>query len=421
MTAYFKSFIAATTLLVLISGSAIAGERINLKVETAGTYIIPAYQEIATGFMANHPDISVTVTAPNESWDDMVQRTLRDGITNSLPDVTEQGLNTFQAIADKNLAVPIEDLDTPLSALAIEGHSKALLALGEYNGKHWGLPFRLATPIIYVNGDLVRSAGGNPESLPQNWEELMELAHRITALGNGRMGAYIDYQADGAWMFLTLLNLEGGRAMTPDGRVAFDGPEGLRAMNWLHKAALAGMVDLTRPQARQSFIAGKIGFFVTAGSLVEAFKGQIADRFEFRTASLPRPAATSRIPVGGGLLMVNTNDPARRKAAWDFVRYATGPDAQTILVRKTGMMPSNTIPATLPQMLGSFYAENPLHRANLDQLAVVTDWFAFPGQNAVQITHLLRDGMQKIVTLQKSPEEGLKQMADQVRQRLPQK
>lgn len=411
------SLFACLTLAGIAPASA---EEAPLTVVTVGTYVKPVYEEIAKRFMAEHPDIPVKIESYVESWDDQLQRTILDNLTGTRPDITEQGFNRFSALVDRGFAVPIDPFIAGEADWSNEGWGPALTSLGEHQGKHWGLPFRMATPILYYNADLVRAAGGDPDRLPETWPELIALAGKISALGDGKMGMYFEYEADGAWMFLTLLHLQGGRAMQPDDRtIAFDGPEGLKALTLLGDIGRSGMVDMPREQARQGFTAGTVGFVVTAGSQIGTFERQSAGKFELRTAPLPRLSENARVPVGGGLLMVHSDDPARQKAAWEFVKYAAGPIGQTLLVRQTGMMPSNDLPAQREELLGGFYRDAPLQQANLKQVPIVTGWYTFPGPNSVKITHVIRDYMRRVITLELPPADALSAMRQDVQALLP--
>lgn len=413
---YSRLAFAAIFSIATMSGTwSKAAEQIHLRVTTANTYIKPIYEQIAKNFMAENPDIVVSIEVPTESWDDQVQRTLLDGLTGSMPDVTEEGLNRFQSIADRGFAIPIDPMISHEADFQSLGYDQRLLDLTSYKGQHWGLPFRMATPILYFNADLIRKAGGDPGNLPTTWSGIITLANHITKLGDGNMGMFIEYDADGAWMFLTLLNLEGGAAMRSDNKtVAFDGPEGLRALELVQDIGKSGMIDMPRAQARQSFSAGKIGFLISAGSQIASYQKQSSGKFTLGTAPLPRPSVDSRVPVGGGLLMIHSTDTKKQAAAWKFIKFATGPAAQTILVEKTGMMPSNDIPAARSDLLGQFYRNNPLHRANLEQLPFVTGWYTFPAPNSVKITDKIRNIMRSVVTNETTPKSAIDKMKTDV-------
>lgn len=117
--------------------------------------------------------------------------------------------------------------------------------------------------------------------------------------------------------------------------------------------------------------------------------------------------------TGGMAALILTDDPAKRAAAWDYIRFATGPVGKTILVTSTGYMPVNTI-ALEEQYLGKFYDEHPNWKPGALQLLLARAWFAWPGTNAVEITKVISDSTVGI-TNGADPKETLTTMAAEAR------
>jgi multiple sugar transport system substrate-binding protein len=84
------------------------------------------------------------------------------------------------------------------------------------------------------------------------------------------------------------------------------------------------------------------------------------------------------------------------KAAWKYIKFATGPIGATMMVNATGYMPATPLPVQL-DLLASFYRDNPNHMISIRQQDVITDWYAFPGQNALRITDGINGHLQTIV------------------------
>jgi len=225
---------------------------------------------------------------------------------------------------------------------------------------------------------------------------------------------FFDYQADGNWTFQALLNLQGGQLVTPDGKMGFNNTVGLSALKTLSEIGRSGMIDMPREQARQAFAAGTLGMYVGSSAQLGNLLKASGNKFSIGTAPLPNSASNARIPVGGGIYMLTTKDPKKQAAAWEYIKFATGPVAQTLLVEQTGVMPSNDLPARDPNLLGQFYARNPLHQASLAQLSIVTTWTAFPGPNSVKIGDKIRDHLRAVVTLKSKPDAALSSMTKDV-------
>ncbi|TIQ73256.1 MAG: ABC transporter substrate-binding protein, partial [Mesorhizobium sp.] len=124
------------------------------------------------------------------------------------------------------------------------------------------------------------------------------------------------------------------------------------------------------------------------------------------------------MPTGGMIAVILTDDPGKRAAAWDYVRFATGPEGQSIVVPNTGYMPTNTL-ALDKDHLGAFYDKHPNWYTSVLQTPRARPWFSWPGDNGVQIAQVLRDEMTAIALGSKEPEAALADMASQVRALLP--
>jgi multiple sugar transport system substrate-binding protein len=84
------------------------------------------------------------------------------------------------------------------------------------------------------------------------------------------------------------------------------------------------------------------------------------------------------------------------------------------MVKATGYFPANTIPANDPDMLKPFYAQNPNHLIAVKQLPVLTGWYAFPGENGLKITDVIKDRLQTVVSKEAQPEVALADMSKAV-------
>ena len=303
------------------------------------------------------------------------------------------------------------------------GYSRSILSLGNHKGKQYGLAFAVSTPIMYANADLVKKAGSDPEHLPQTWEEVIDLAGKIDALGDHVHGLYFDWSITGNWLWQALVFSNGGTMLTEDEkRVAFDGPAGVKAINLLHDMVTkTNMPNITRPESRQSFAAGSIGMHITSTSQLGAVTRMIGDKFELRTSTFPLPKdqADSKVPAGGNMAVIHTKDPKMQKAAWEYIKFATGKIGSTYMVKATGYMAGNELPPKDPALLGTFYKDHPTYMASIRQLPIMAQWYAFPGKNGLKITDVIKDHLNRVVTKQGDPRMILKEMARDVRNLLP--
>src|SRR5436189_5960804 len=112
-------------------------------------------------------------------------------------------------------------------------------------------------------------------------------------------------------------------------------------------------------QSLHQFIAGKIVIFFDTPARLRQVTDLIGDKFTLRTAIFPVDnKAKGGLPTGGNAAIITTRDAKKQKAAWEFLKFVTGPEAQKIVVETTGYLPTN-LRATGPEFLGQYYDKNP--------------------------------------------------------------
>jgi multiple sugar transport system substrate-binding protein len=168
----------------------------------------------------------------------------------------------------------------------------------------------------------------------------------------------------------------------------------------------------------QDFVSGNLAVLQSSTSRLGGFNKQIGGRFDLRTARMPIQK-DGRLPAGGNVAMMFTKDPVKQKAAWEYIKFATGPQGATTMVKGTGYFPANTIPANDPSMLKPFYEQNPNHLTAIKQLPVLTGWYAFPGENGLKVTDVIKDRLQTVVSKEAQPEAALADMSKAVQALLP--
>ena len=393
-------------------------------VELSVQYSIPELfrglmENVAEAFTRQNPGIRIAYRAPEQDYEAIMQRNLRDAVTRQLPDVAFHGLNRQRTLLERDIPVDLAPLMRQDPAIAAQGYSETLLSLGQVGGKQTGIGFALSTPILYYNVDLMRRAGGNPEAPPASWDEVIALARAIQ--GETTTGMFFDWTITGNWSWQGLVFSHGGAMLNADEtRVAFAEEPGRRAMRTLRRMVDEGRMPDIRPATLFSdFFAGRMGIAMQSTAQLGRFNREIGGRFPLLTGRYPLPGPNARIPAGGNVGMIFTRDAQKQDAAWKFIKFATGPEGATMMVNHTGYMPATVIPAQREEMLGRFYRENPNHMTTFRQADSITGWYAFPGQNALRITDTINDHLQAVVAKRAEADATLERMAADVQALLP--
>lgn len=414
-----KQILFATALATGLASPATADTTIRVH------YAIPtiwadAQTKLADAFMAANPDVKVVIDGPAESYEDGVQRILRESVAGTLPDVAYVGLNLWRVLQARELAQPLDGFIGDSAAFEAEGYTPALRSLGQFDGVQYALGTSASTLVMYVNPTLVEQAGGSMEAFPADWDGITALAAKIDALSPTIDGIWLQRHD---WRFQSLLGSFGGRPMTPDeSDITFDDAAGIAAANLMARFATeGGMKSYGVDDARQAFPAGTLGIMLESSSLLNRFIEGAGDKFDVTVMPLPISAdpASVYFPTGGSGIVMLATDPAQQAATWRYMQFVTGAEGAKIIVENTGFAPTNAKVIADASYLADFYAKNPDHKPGHEQIAAhAGPWYAFPGAEGVAVTDLIAAALTEITDGGANPEATVKDLAVTVRARL---
>ncbi|MET0258116.1 MAG: ABC transporter substrate-binding protein [Methylobacterium sp.] len=400
------------TLLALGPGAARATE---LTVYHAWPNHVSWQSEIARRFTAEHPDVTIRFQAPATDYNEGLISVIRQSLAGTAPDVFMVGSHLVRELVSRGIVQPIDDLAAGRDMAAL-GYTPEVLAFTQVDGAQVGLPWTSSTPVMFFNADLVRRAGGDPAAMPRTWDETIALAGRIQALGEGVMGMYYT-PGDDDWMTQNLLANAGLKPLADDGTIAFATPGGRDALTLFerfHKEG--GQTAISDEDARQQMFAGKLGLYFNSTAAVRSFEREIGPRFAWGTAVMPTLVPDGGVAAGGMAAVILASDPARRRAAFDYVLFGTSAASQALIVENTGYMPVNTGATAL---LAPFYAEHPAFETSTKQLSRAYPWFGWPGRNGPRISRIVLDTMSGIANGQITGAQGAAQAAREIEAQLP--
>jgi len=380
------------------------------------------HQPLADEFMKNNPDVKINFLAPAPGYNDGQQQVLRAAVTGNLPDVYFSGYNlTAELVHTLAPRKQITDLAPFIEkdggqAFLDKNYSPKMSALGMVDGKQYGLPVNASSPIIYVNAELVRKAGGDPENMPKTFDGLIQLANKIHAQDAkvSGMGYDINLWPDD-WLWQALITNQGGKLVDETTKtVGFDNEIGLNALKLARRFVTEGGQNLLDwDQSRQQFGAGLTGFIFSTPAHVQTIEALVGDRFKLVTSTFPLDnPEKGGVPTGGNSAVMLTQDKEKQDAAWKYMKWVTGPEAQNVIVRITGYLPTNKL-ATGPEFLAPYYAEHPNVKTASLQAERSLPWAGYPGGDSVRIWRTQRDIIGTVMRGEVTPEAGLKQIVEQ--------
>jgi multiple sugar transport system substrate-binding protein len=402
---------------VLLPVIAIA-EPISIQVSYSSGAYSGVLMESKRAFETRHPDIKISYRGPVlNTYEELLQATLRSAAIGDLPDISLEGNLNVGILADRGIPIALDGLIAGEAPWRDLGYSPSIQEVGQIGGKTYALAYATSVPTIYVNLDLLKKAGVDTANLPSDWKALSEAASKVQKLGGGVVGGLFDYHSAGNWTFQALITSQGGEILTPDGTgIAFNSPQGLRALEILRTFGAAGTVDMTQPQMLQAFAAGTVGIFASFSAAIGQIEQQIAGKFQMKAVPWPILSENGRVPAGGRTVMIYAKDPSKQKAAWEYVKFLTGAVGQTILVKGVGAVPVNQRAVDDPNLLGKFYDEHPNQKPALEAVPRLTKWLSYPGANSVKVSEIIRDQLRRVLIRQ---DDAPVVMADIVKQISP--
>ena len=382
--------------LAAIAGAAMAEDMVTIEFAYPYSHLFDVtYEAMMPAFKEAHPNIEVVFRATYESYEDGTNTVLREAVAGNLPDVTMQGLNRQQPLVEKGIAQSLEPFIAAEADFETEGYHDAMLSLSTFGGEVHGLPFSVSLPVGYYNMDILREGG--IEELPQTWDDVIAACKTMKANGVDNP-IFWGWNITGNW-FMQALMWSQDKAIVEDGAVTLDSPEALVALEQMKDIFTeCEMQNLEWKAALSSFSAGEIGMMFWSTSALGAVERSQGD-FELVTGPFPGlEGAPMGLPAGGNAAMLTStsDDPAVREAAWTWLKYITSGDGAAEVAKTTGYMPPNK--AANEIILADFYEQNPNKQTAVDQLPLLRDWLAYPGDNGLAITQVIYDGIERIVT-----------------------
>lgn len=348
-------------------------------------------------FKKIEPDIEVKVRTKYQSYEDGTKKVLRAAMTNSLPDVSFQGISRVRVLVEKGIAQPIDRFINNEAGFSAAGFYDAMFQTCRFNNKVYGLPFAVSQPIAFYNMELARKAGYTEKNLPKTWVDVYKFAHKVEGASNAN-GFFYYWGETGFWQLQALLFAEGGSFMdSGEKNVLLTSPKGKQAFARLREMVTKGNMrkDYDWSSAKMDFYSGKLGLLIASSSILNNAQDAIGDRFTIKTSFFPQLHKGSKLPVGGNAAVMLTKDPEKQKAVWKFLKFWCGIEGAKVVATNTGYMAPNKLAVAA---LRDQFEKNPNALTVYKHQPYMTGWYAFPGKNGLKITEVLYSGMEKIVT-----------------------
>jgi len=217
---------------------------------------------------------------------------------------------------------------------------------GTYNGQKMALWIEYRAVMLYCRKDYLASIGAE---IPKTWDELGIVGGKLTAEGHIGFAVGLSFGANAngfAEWFVPNLWTAGGSLLDKNGKAAFNGPEGIKTMQYLYdlvykyqaipKEALAWDVD----GDFEGFASGRAAMvhFGTHRVEVARAKENIGDNLQ--VAPLPGlTAGKLGSTYAAGWNLAITKSTSNKELAWKLIKHMSSTEANILSAKIAGQQP----------------------------------------------------------------------------------
>jgi multiple sugar transport system substrate-binding protein len=245
--------------LIALGGSALSAQAQELHFVMCGGEVREADQKAVDAFTAVREGVTVKIDAV--PWGTCQDKSLTLAAAGDPVSLSYMGSRTLKQLASNDLIVPVE-----ISAEQQTLYQPGVLATVSDSGKFWGYPHAFSTKSLYMNCDLIESAGQSCDA-PATWEDMYALAEAVRdnagVAGIGLAGKDFDNTMH---QFLNYLYSNGGKVLdTETGEVLLDSKETRETLEFYGRlAAVAqdGPTAWERDELKNLFNDGKIAMYI---------------------------------------------------------------------------------------------------------------------------------------------------------------
>jgi multiple sugar transport system substrate-binding protein len=286
--------------------------------------------------------------------------------------------------------LPVQALDQIAPKDEFDATMKHILPqaarLGQVDGHQYGGPYTFSTPTLFYNADIFKAAGLDPAQPPTTWDQVRQAAQAIknkTDKAPLNIGGL--YGAD--WIVQSLINSNGGTTLAADrSHATFNEAPALEVLRWWQGLVIDELYpNLSDADAGASMTNGNLGMFLNTTGLLPALRTAAEGKWDLRTAGEPSFGSKPVAPTNSGsALFVMSKDPAKQRAAWEFLRFVASQRGNTIIASVIGYVPQRDDVVDDPQYLKPFLDKDPRMLPTIKQLGSLQAWTSWPGKNAPQ-------------------------------------
>ena len=311
-----------------------SGTTLNLLVPSYSDNTQGLWEGVIEDFEAANDGIQVQLEV--QSWDNL------DGVVttkiqgNKAPDIMNGG--PFAGFAADDLLYPLDEVTSPET---LADFQKSFVEGASVDGVQYGAPLIASARALFVNEDLLAQAGA---TVPTTWDELLDAAKKISAIGGGVAGYGMPLGSEEAQAESAVWFYGAGGGFGDAAEITIDTPENLEAAQFIQKMVTEGATQADAGATDRSplmdvFVQGKIGMIIGLPPTV----GQIAEGNPDLNYSINPIPTVDGEPFTLGVadhLMAFQNDGKKQEAITKFLDFTFSSDQYVNWVTTEKFLPT---------------------------------------------------------------------------------
>jgi multiple sugar transport system substrate-binding protein len=386
-------------------------EEVKLKMTVWDLNTIPYWQAVVDAYEEANPNVTVElVEISSAEYQDVVNIMLSGGDTSDI--ITVKDIPGYSAMLTRGQIIPLDDYIAAdeIDLSLYSGATDELI----YEDQIFALPFRSDIWILYYNKQIFDEAGIDYPSNDMTWAEFDETA-RALASGSGIDRVYGAHFH--TWRStVQLATVQDGENTVIADDYSFMLPMYEMVTKLQEDNIIMDYGELKTGNIHYSgvFKNGQVAMMPMGSwfiaSLIQAQKDGEFD-FDWGVAAYPHPEGVEAGTTAATLtsLAINANS-QNKDAAWDFIKFYTGPEGAEILA-STGNLPA----IRTADILDTFVQIEGVPAEAAEALQTTTVRLEIPMVDGVgAIEQILNEEHDLIMTRSVDPERGVSEMTRRV-------
>lgn len=230
------------------------------------------------------------------------------------------------------------------------------VTLGTIDGTQYFIPMSINTLYLYWNKDLFKNAGLDENTPPETWNELAEMATKMTDVEKNISGYAFPIQGNGNDILYNWMIQNGGRLLSEDyTKSEFASSQNLEILKAIQQMIVTdgvGPQAVAGSEADNLMNAGQLGLFINGPWLNNGLQ---ANEINYGVATIPQvnPEEKRAILAGTGFAIPASTDESKVDAIYEFVSFWNSKEAGTKWSLETGFPPVLHTVANNPEVMNN--------------------------------------------------------------------